>query len=181
MSAISAKFVTSPIIFRDASEADVPAICEIFQETLKAGGTYTLPSDYPSDKCREYWMGPEMQGKGKYYATRVATLADRVVGMYAIRPCYSIDGPSAHVANASYIVGKEARGQGIAPKMGNESLELAKKMGYTKMQYNQVVSTNTVAVKIWMSLGFTEVGRSPGAFKLADGTEADLLILNKTL
>lgn len=166
---------------RNATEADLPYILEIFREILEKGDTYTLPKNTPDEQLKEYWMGPEIKDKAKHYVTRVAEVDGKVAGVYAIRPCYPIGGPSAHVANASYIVHKEFQGRGIARQMGLESFEEAQKLGYTRMQYNQVISTNAAAVKVWEKLGFKVVGKSPDAFMHKDGTAADLLIMNRDL
>jgi ribosomal protein S18 acetylase RimI-like enzyme len=44
------------------------------------------------------------------------------------------------------------------------SLEHAKAEGFRAIQFNFVVSTNTRAVRIWESFGFSVVGQLPRAF-----------------
>ena len=39
--------------------------------------------------------------------------------------------------------------------------------GFRGIQFNAVVETNTAAVRLWESLGFTIVGTVPGAFRSA--------------
>ena len=48
------------------------------------------------------------------------------------------------------------------------------------MQFNAVVADNP-AVALWLSLGFTEVGRVPDGFRRIDGTVVDLLVLHRHL
>jgi ribosomal protein S18 acetylase RimI-like enzyme len=40
-----------------------------------------------------------------------------------------------------------------------------RQQGYRGIQFNAVVETNTAAVALWQSLGFTIVGTVPGAFR----------------
>jgi len=44
------------------------------------------------------------------------------------------------------------------------SLEQAKELGFRGMQFNAVVSTNTIAVKLWLDMGFEKIGTIPGGF-----------------
>jgi ribosomal protein S18 acetylase RimI-like enzyme len=44
------------------------------------------------------------------------------------------------------------------------SLERARDLGYSAMQFNFVVSSNERAVRLWRSMGFEVVGTLPGAF-----------------
>jgi ribosomal protein S18 acetylase RimI-like enzyme len=44
------------------------------------------------------------------------------------------------------------------------SLDEARAAGFTAMQFNFVVSSNTRAVKLWRTCGFQIVGTLPGAF-----------------
>jgi len=48
--------------------------------------------------------------------------------------------------------------------MGAYSLEEAKRLGYTAMQFNIVIKSNERAVRLWQSLGFGIIGEIPEAF-----------------
>ena len=52
-----------------------------------------------------------------------------------------------------------AEGRGIGRAMGMEALDRARMRGYTAMQFNGVVSSNTRAVQLWQNIGFNVVGR----------------------
>jgi ribosomal protein S18 acetylase RimI-like enzyme len=52
----------------------------------------------------------------------------------------------------------KARGKGIGSMMCEHSLEEAKRRGYSAMQFNLVVSTNHLAVRLWQRHGFRIVG-----------------------
>jgi hypothetical protein len=44
------------------------------------------------------------------------------------------------------------------------TVEWARTAGYRSMQFNAVVETNTVAVRLWQSLGFEMLATVPEAF-----------------
>lgn len=48
--------------------------------------------------------------------------------------------------------------------MGAYVLAAARAAGFRSMQFNAVVETNTVAVRLWQDLGFTIIGTVPEAF-----------------
>jgi ribosomal protein S18 acetylase RimI-like enzyme len=102
-----------------------------------------------------------------------------LVGIYYLRP--NQPGLGSHVANAGYIVSESARGRGVAARLCEHSQAEAKRRGYRAMQYNIVVSTNEVAVKLWQRLGFEIVGRIPEGFRHKDLGYVDTLVMWKRL
>jgi ribosomal protein S18 acetylase RimI-like enzyme len=90
-------------------------------------------------------------------------------------------GPGAHVATASYMVAAEARGRGVGRALVVDSLDWARESGYAAMQFNAVVATNTGAVKLYESLGFTVVGTVPRAHELPSGERVGLRIMHVDL
>nr|WP_158854626.1 GNAT family N-acetyltransferase [Saccharothrix deserti] len=96
---------------------------------------------------------------------RVIVAADghRVVGtanMYANRP-----GPGSHVASGSLMVARQARGTGVGRALTTDMIDWARRNGFTAIQFNAVVDTNTAAVRLYESLGFVTLGIAPGAFR----------------
>ena len=144
------------IQIRAATPDDFEAIWEIFLHHLDAGETYPFDS-MSRDAAHAYWLGAGV-------ATFVAVLASgRVLGMYRLVP--NQVGRGAHVANASYMVSPAAQGVGVGKLMGAHSLDQARRLGYLAMQFNYVISTNTVAVALWKKLGFAIAGTLPGAYR----------------
>jgi hypothetical protein len=86
-----------------------------------------------------------------------------VVGTYFIKP--NQPGLGDHVCNCGYVVSPSAQGQGIAARMCEHSQQWAVANGFRAMQFNLVVATNERAVRLWERLGFSAVGRLPGAFR----------------
>ncbi len=57
------------------------------------------------------------------------------------------------------------RGQGIGRRFASHVLDEARGLGFTGMQFNAVVATNTTAIGLWKSMGFDIVGTVPDAFR----------------
>ena len=82
---------------------------------------------------------------------------------------------------AGTLVSSHHRGRGIGRKMGEDSLVVARELGYSAMQFNFVVSTNNAAVGLWHSLGFETVGVVPEAFRHPTLGLVDALIMHRSL
>lgn len=144
-----------PLRIRLASETDRAAIWKILEPVIRAGETYTLPSDMSEPDALSYWLSPQ-------HETFVAENQTEIVGTYYLRP--NQQGGGAHIANCGYITAPWATGRGIARKMCEHSLDQARDRGFKAMQFNFVISTNEVAIRIWKSMGFTTLTQIPEAF-----------------
>jgi GNAT superfamily N-acetyltransferase len=100
-------------------------------------------------------------------------------GTYYVKPNQA--GGGAHVANAGYIVAARARGRGVASALAAHSLETARALGFRAMQFNFVVSTNVVAVRLWQRLSFAIVGTLPGAFLHPTHGFVDVYVMYQSL
>lgn len=158
---------------RKYQESDWPAIWPILRTTFLPGDTYTY-SPYSSEaEIHGAWIEAPA-------ATFVASEADgRIVGTYFIKP--NQPGLGAHVCNCGYVVAPQAQGQGIGSMMCEHSQAEAIAMGFRAMQFNFVVSTNEGAVRLWEKLGFSVVGRLPGAFHHKRLGYVDALVMFKQL
>jgi GNAT superfamily N-acetyltransferase len=56
-------------------------------------------------------------------------------------------------------------GKGVGRALGSYVVEWARTEGYRGMQFNAVVETNAVAVRLWESLGFEILATVPAAFE----------------
>lgn len=146
----------SGVVVRAATEADWPDLWPIVEAVVRAGETYTYPRDLTQAAAKALWM---QTAPG---VTLVAVDAGQVLGSVKIVPNQA--GPGSHVANASFMVGPAARGRGVGRLLGETALEWARNAGFSAMQFNAVVETNTTAVALWRSLGFDIVGTVPEAF-----------------
>ncbi|MEP6788706.1 MAG: GNAT family N-acetyltransferase [Acidobacteriota bacterium] len=140
---------------RKAEVNDKPAVWQIIKAVIAGGDTYVYPPDSTEDEMTAYWFSPERH-------TYVADLDGEVVGTFWLKP--NQPGLGSHVANAAYMVSPQASGKGIGRQMAEFSLDEARKLGFSAMQFNFVVKSNTVAVKLWQSIGFEIIGEIPDAF-----------------
>ncbi len=74
-------------------------------------------------------------------------------------------GPGSHVSTASFMGAGNARGRGVGRALGEYALSWAREQGYAAMQFNAVVESNHVAVRLWQALGFRIIGTVPEAFE----------------
>lgn len=161
------------ITIRAATAEDWPKIWEILEPVFRAGETYPHPTDINKAQAHPLWMQPP-------YRPYVAVdESGHVLGTYYLKP--NQIGQGAHVCNAGYAVGEAARGRGIARTMCEHSQDEACRLGYRAMQFNLVVSTNHVAVRLWNRLGFATVGTLPGAFDHPTLGEVDALVMYQRL
>jgi GNAT superfamily N-acetyltransferase len=63
------------------------------------------------------------------------------------------------------MVAPEAAGRGIGRSFAEHVIDEARHLGFTGMQFNAVVATNTRAIALWASMGFDIVGTVPDAFR----------------
>lgn len=159
---------------RTATEEDWPAIWPIWRAVVEAGDTYVWELERMTEAdARAAWMLPPPA------EVLVAVDDGAVVGTAEIRP--NQVGRGSHVANASFMVDPAAAGRGVGRALADEVLARARAAGYRAMQFNAVVATNTRARRLWESIGFTVVGRVPGAFRHARDGDVDLLIMHRAL
>ncbi|HEX4822959.1 MAG TPA: GNAT family N-acetyltransferase [Candidatus Polarisedimenticolaceae bacterium] len=154
----------------DASEFEI--VWPIYRAVIAGGDAFAPAPDTPFEEARRTWAEPPARAF-------VATEAGAVLGSYMLRP--NQPGLGDHVANAGYIVAPKARGRGLARTMCEHSLETARVAGFTAMQFNYVVATNTGAIKVWERCGFKVVGRVPKAFRHATLGPVDVLVMHRFL
>lgn len=138
-----------------ATDLEKPEVWLIIKSVIAAGDTYVFAPDTPEDEMMAYWFSPD---KHNY----VAILDGKVVGTFWLRA--NQPGLGSHVANAAYMVAPEAKGRGVGERMAEYSLEEARRLGFTAMQFNFVVKSNVAAVKLWQKIGFEIIGEIPDAF-----------------
>ena len=140
---------------RPIETADKEAVWAILQSVIQAGDAYAFNPDSDKETMMNYWVNAD-----KF--TYVVEIEEQIAGSFYIKT--NQPGLGSHVCNAGYMTDMRFRGRGLAEAMCRFSLVEAKALGYQAMQYNLVVSTNEVAVRIWQKCGFEIVGRLPKAF-----------------
>jgi ribosomal protein S18 acetylase RimI-like enzyme len=158
---------------REYRASDWPNVWPILRETFAAGDTYTFSPRSTEEEIRKAWT--EVPA-----STFVACDPDgQILGTYFIKA--NQPGLGSHVCNCGYVVPARSRGRGIASQMCEHSQSEARTMGFRAMQFNCVVSTNTEAIRLWTKLGFSVVGRLPGAFNHQLHGYVDALVMFKQL
>lgn len=143
------------IEIRKATSADEQAVWQIIQSVIAGGDTYVFAPDSPEDEMLAYWFAPE-----KY--VYVAEEDGEILGTYWIKA--NQPGLGSHVGNGAYMVSSKAKGKGIGRLMAEHSIEEARRIGFKSIQFNFVVKSNEVAVKLWKRVGFEIIGEIPDAF-----------------
>lgn len=167
----------SHLSMRLACEADFDQIWPFFQHIIRAGDTYAYDVDMDRSCAFQVWM---QQPKQTWVAEwRAEDGTNRIVGSYYLKD--NQGGNGRHVANAGYMVDSRARGQGVASRMCQHSLQQATSLGYLAMQFNCVVSTNHVAIHLWKTWGFEIVGRCLKAFQHPQQGWVDALVMYRWL
>ncbi len=143
------------IKIRKAKDKDFETIWDIFHLVVKRGDTFAFDPKSTKEDCRTLWMISALH-------TYVAELGNKILGTYILRK--NQPGLGSHVANGAYMVHPDGRRHGVGWAMGSHSIKQAKKLGFSAIQFNFVVSTNLVAIQLWLKLGFRIVGTVPKAF-----------------
>jgi len=143
------------IDLRKALDADKRVVWQIIREVIAAADTYVFPPESLEKDLLVYWFAPDKH-------TYVATCDGEIVATFWIKA--NQPGFGSHVANAAYMVSARSRGKGIGKQIALWSLDEARRLGFTAMQFNFVVKTNP-AVKLWLDVGFAIIGEIPDAFE----------------
>jgi ribosomal protein S18 acetylase RimI-like enzyme len=152
---------------------DWPALWVLLHTTFSTGDTYAYAPESPEADIHKVWIENPA-------ATFVALGDDgTLLGTYKLQE--NQPGLGSHVCNCGYVVAPAARGQGIASLMCEHSQAEAIARGFRAMQFNLVVATNTVAVRLWQKLGFDIVGTLPGAFRHRTLGDVDAHVMFKKL
>lgn len=163
------------IRIRPAHLEDFEVIYDIICRILDEGTTYSYTrEEMTPERALAYWM--TAPGTHCFIAE---TKKGEMAGFSTIRP--NRTGRGAHVANASFIVHPDHRDKGVGRAISEHALKMAKKLGYKAMQFNFVVSTNDVAVKLYESLGFQIAGTLPQGYRHATKGLVDVYIMHRFL
>jgi L-amino acid N-acyltransferase YncA len=146
------------VLIRDTTDSDLAAFVPIFREIVDAGETYAFPEDLSDAQIKDLWFE---QAPGR---TVVAVDEDgTLLGSAKMGP--NRPGRGSHVGTASFMVGTAARGKGVGRALAEDMVAWHRREGYSAIQFNAVVETNTSAVRLWKELGFQVLSTVPAAFE----------------
>ena len=95
-----------------------------------------------------------------------------ICGLYILHP--NNVGRCGHISNASYAVASRARGMHIGERLVTDCMRQAKLHGFSIIQFNAVVATNLAARHLYERLGFRQLGKIPGGFRMKNGEYEDI-------
>jgi L-amino acid N-acyltransferase YncA len=148
----------APMVIRDATAEDWPAIWRFMRDIAAAGETFSWDRDIAEEDARAYWL------RGPPARAFVAVDDDgTVVGTAEMGR--RLGGPAAHTASAGFMVDPAHGGRGAGRALGEHVIARAREDGYRSIVFNAVVECNAPAVGLWRSLGFEVVGTVPEGFR----------------
>lgn len=154
-------------------QKDYDKVWDIFTNVISTGDTYFFEPNTPKETLHKNWFAD-------YMDTFVAVdESDEIIGTYIIKP-NQID-LGNHIANCSYMVNPNFQGKGAGKILCEHSIKFAKEKGYLGIQFNIVISTNTIAVELWKKFGFEIIGTTPKGFRHKKLGLVDTYIMFKDL
>lgn len=154
------------------NQKDEGALYEIFREVVDSGSQFPYECSSIEEFHRQFFTP-----QGQVYVCH--SLDGKVIGGFYLRANFS--GRSSHIANAAYMVRNTHRGKGLGSLIIKASLHLAKDFGFQAMQFNMVLSQNTLAVKLYERLGFSVIGIIPQAVRNPSGNYQDGYVMHRKL
>lgn len=151
---------------RDYEERDLSQVRQIWNRIVEDGNAFPGDTPLTESEMAEFLRAQTHVG--------VAEHDGKVVGVYILHP--NNIGRAAHIANASYGVAETARGLGVGEALVRDSLSRLQRHGFTGLQFNAVVATNTAAIRLYEKLGFTRVGVIPKGYRAKDVGDTDIII-----
>jgi len=154
------------IELRKFEDKDILYMCEIWNTVVREANAFPQTNELTPNEAKEFFAVQTY--------TAVAVDEDEVVGLYILHP--NNIGRCGHLANASYAVKIGCRGQKIGEKLVRDCIKMGHEIGFKVLQFNAVVSTNTVAIHLYEKIGFHRLGTVPNGFMLADGSYTDIIL-----
>lgn len=151
---------------RKYREKDIPAMISIWNKVVEDGEAF------PQEDFLNDTTGADFFAAQTYCG--VADNNGKIVGLYILHP--NNIGRCGHIANASYAVDTDYRGEHIGEKLVADCLVQAKQYGFGILQFNAVVENNIHARHLYERLGFVQIGIVPKGFRMKDGTYQNICL-----
>lgn len=145
---------------RHYEEKDLPAMISIWNEIVEDGIAFPQEELLTLDTGSQFFASQSYTGIAEDDTFNI-------VGLYILHP--NNVGRCGHICNASYAVSSSCRGQHIGEALVKDCIMQAKENGFSILQFNAVVETNTHARHLYERLGFKQLGTIPKGFRMKDG------------
>lgn len=159
---------------RPATEGDIGAICEIYNQGI-ADRVATLETDRRTPDERRQWLA----ARSPRHPVIVAQAPDGAVVGWGSLNVFNARAAYRFVADLSVYVERGWRGRGVGSALLARLVELAREHGYHKMVLS-AFPTNEAGLALYEKFGFRTVGiyREQG---LLDGRWVDTIIMERLL
>lgn len=155
------------VTIRAYIEKDIDKMRLIWNEVVSDGIAFPQDHELTREMASEFFSSQTYCGVAENEETK------EILGLYILHP--NNVGRCSHICNCSYAVLSQARGQGIGESLVRDSILQGKNKGFKILQFNAVVATNTVALKLYEKLGFVKLGVIPKGFLMKDGRYEDII------
>lgn len=160
------------VTVREYMSADAMAAMKIWNEVVEEGNAFPQLKGLTEDNADAFFKHQSYTG--------IAVDADgRIVGLSILHP--NNVGRCSHIANASYAIAADERGNHIGETLVQDCLKQGKRLGFRILQFNAVVVTNAAAIHLYEKLGFEKLGTIPGGFHAKDDSYRDINLYYHTL
>ena len=156
------------ITIRKFEAKDITRMAEIWNQVVEDGVAFPQEEGLTEADAADFFA-----------AQTVSAVAEdeqgNVKGLYILHP--NNIGRVGHIANASYAVDRQCRGEHIGELLVEDCLVQAKANGYRVLQFNAVVASNIHAFHLYQRLGFVDLGIIPGGFLNKGGIYEDIHVM----
>lgn len=157
---------------REAAEADLQAIVEIYNASIRGGAVSTNTRPATVTRSRGWFRQHKAAGK----PILVAEDSGRVIGWLSIRPFFRRPAYDA-TAKVLVYVAPEARGKGVGTKLLNSAISRVPSAGVNTLVC-YLLSGNEPARRLFEESGFAKWGHFP-AVATVEGVERDLVVMGR--
>lgn len=161
------------ITIRSYESKDKGPCRAIWNHVVKEGNAFPQIDGLSEDEADNFFKSQTYTGVAE------DTETGSVVGLYILHP--NNVGRCGHIANASYAVKSDIRGEHIGEKLVKDCLRQGALQGFRILQFNAVVATNVHAIHLYERLGFRKLGVVPGGYYMDDGHYEDIILYYHTL
>lgn len=159
---------------RDATEADLPSIVEIYNSTVPSRRVTADPEPVPVESRRD-WLLDHAPNRRPLW---VAEVDGEVVGWLSFEPFRKRPAYRA-TAEVSVYVAERYRRRGIARRLLAEAIRRSPQLGI-KTLIGGIFAHNYPSIELFEGFGFARWAHYPGVAEL-DGVERDLIVLGLRL
>ena len=160
------------MIIRDALEADLPAIVEIYNDGIR-GRVSTAQLEEVSVEQRRLWFH---EHSPDIYPLWVAEVDGRIAGWLSFHAYIHRAGYRA-TAEISVYVGEQFRRRGVGKALLEKAVIAAPELRITALIGN-IFAQNEASLRLFERSGFTRWGFLPRVAQV-DGVERDVVILGR--